>query len=526
MPESPNFNHAFESSPSQPRATTELRDTLKLSTCAYRPFDHQVIGIDRLTAQPALLLADDMGAGKTLQVVVSAQVLFKRGLLTRVLVMTPNALRSVWTHPDSGEIRVHQQSDVPIRVTWFHNRLVTWTSGSAETYLDFIVTSYEYLRGNPEQLKRLGHFVCSKKTLLVLDESSAVKNARSLQTKTCQYLRERCGRVVLLNGTPISHSPLDLYSQANLLSRDILSCKTAAQFRARYAIMGGFKGKEIVGWHNLRDLQTRLKPFVLRRLKEHCLDLPPKLPPSTIAVPLSRSSWSIYCDLVQDMLADIEKGVIVEAAHAFTRAIRLAQVTSGFVSSAINEATNEILAARIIGSEKLDALLAYLEDPLSNDQDFRAVIFCRFRIEARHIAETLTKRFPAIPIGVLIGGQTDEERATSLSRLHPKTAHGQGLLVSTMSAGSKGLNLAGANVGIYVSCDYSYEKYVQSVDRIYRQGQTRRVSYVDFIATGPSGQRTIDHDIMRSRVAKHDLAQLTLREWVSLLTLDTSSNPQ
>jgi SNF2 family DNA or RNA helicase len=68
-----------------------------------------------------------------------------------------------------------------------------------------------------------------------------------------------------------------------------------------------------------------------------------------------------------------------------------------------------------------------------------------------------------------------------------------------------------------ISYDYSLEKYLQSRDRIHRPGQTRPVSYFDVIATGPSGQKTIDHHVIKARREKHNIAEWTTRAWIRAL---------
>src|SRR5690606_13571541 len=118
-------------------------------------------------------------------------------------------------------------------------------------------------------------------TMLVLDESSAVKSHRAQQTKACLQLRRRCGRVLLLNGTPIANSPGDMFSQGEMMSKNVLSCASWIHYRARYAVMKkvmirGALQDVIGGWQNLEDLQQRFAPYVIRRLKKDCLDLPEK----------------------------------------------------------------------------------------------------------------------------------------------------------------------------------------------------------------------------------------------------------
>ena len=83
---------------------------------------------------------------------------------------------------------------------------------------------------------------CTPRTLLVGDESILIKNKTAAQSKAFMELRKRCGRVVLINGTPFGESPLDLLNQANTLHKSILDCPYKTQFFTRYAVMTNRNG--------------------------------------------------------------------------------------------------------------------------------------------------------------------------------------------------------------------------------------------------------------------------------------------
>jgi SNF2 family DNA or RNA helicase len=119
----------------------------------------------------------------------------------------------------------------------------------------------------------------------------------------------------------------------------------------------------------------------------------------------------------------------------------------------------------------------------------------------------------------LYGSNTKDERTAALRMLDPRTApKGPGLLVGTLGTGSKGLNLTAAHTMIYLSYDHSLEKFLQGNDRVHRPGQVHPVSYYDIIATGPKGQKTIDHHIIQSRYNKDSLATWTVSAWQRALS--------
>jgi SNF2 family DNA or RNA helicase len=83
-----------------------------------------------------------------------------------------------------------------------------------------------------------------------------------------------------------------------------------------------------------------------------------------------------------------------------------------------------------------------------------------------------------------------------------------------------GLNLTAAHTVMYLSNDYSLKTRLQSEDRVHRPGQTNVVSYYDVVATGPDGQKTIDHHIIKALREKNDIATWTTSAWLAALRED------
>lgn len=491
-------------------------------------FNHQKVGIDAIvkwddpdagrTVGGCFFLADEMGAGKTRQAIEGAQQLFLRDLVRQVVVVTPAPVRGVWADPEFGQLA--EYLTVPSTVEEFRsgtkrywNNLEARPAGGR--WLNWIVTNYEFIRRDErlqEMISRVGPM-----TLLILDESIAVKSPTSAQTKAVYELRKRCGRVLLLNGTPAGDNPGDLYAQAKIMSPEILGCKTWFHFRSRYAVLGGFRNKQVVKWTNLEDLNRRLKPYILRRLKADCLDLPPKLPPVTIEVALTKKTWDHYTSMRDDAIAFLEGGTAT-AAQATTRVLRLAQLTSGFLGGITEDGDLSDPRTVEVGREKLEGFLDWLETRLDADPGLKAIVWCRFRAELERAAVVLAARFPGLRVGRVYGGQTKEEREAGIALLNPRTATpGAAVVVGTTRTGSFGLDLQAAHEVVYLSNDYSLLVRQQSEDRAHRPGQTRPVSYFDVVALGPTGQKTVDHAILKALRKKNDVVNWTTRDWATAL---------
>jgi len=509
-------------------------------------------------ANPYFGLFDEMGGMKTAQAIIAAQMMYYQGTINRVIVIAPASVRPVWFDPELGELSLHLFDGIPARVSEFHTKIRQWDWGKARPgQLRWIITNYEFLGRSSNFVKRGNKMIpavhiktllkfCGPKTMLVLDESSAVKTKTTYQSRACLVIRKACGRVLLLNGTPIADNPMDLMNQGNIMSPSILQAPYLTVFRERYCNMRPFVDyPQVLSWKNLDDLQRRFAPYVLRRLKEDCLDLPPKLPPVMVPVPLTKETWNRYKQMRDDLCVWMSDNEASLAPLVITKVMRLAQLCSGLLGGVEevfpvqdqgdmpafmqdedwfkdvpkHEPTQPLESMQEVSTEKLDALVEFIDKQLKQDPAFKVLIWCRFRAEVDRVVRTLERQFRSMDIIPLVGSQPKSERDIALRLLNPRTANpvGSASLIATIGTGSVGHNFTAAAVAINLSPDYSLFKYKQGSDRVHRPGQTKPVSYFDFVAVGPRGQKTIDHTIIKARKEKDDIATWTSNAWVRVL---------
>jgi hypothetical protein len=540
---------------------------IDLSRSPRKPYDHQREGVERLAqlVEPEIgriypgcfALFDEPGAGKSKQIIDVAQVLFELGHIKNVIVVVPNQAKDVWFDRDIGEIVTHAWPNLPMKISLFHSRMRSWSRGQRGVQpLHWLITNYEYIRvGRDKEFSNLGFLLmaASKNTLLVLDESSAVGSHRARQTKACFKLRQECGRVVIMNGTPEStgigstENPEDgsvasLYSQAAIMDPRILNCKNWHHFCARHAVMGGWRNKQIIGWRGVEDIQKRLAPYVLRRLKKDCLDLPEKLPPSLINTPLSKESWKLYRQMRDDAVAWLSGQQVSFTRQAGVRVMRLAQITAGLLGGVTQQVPCSPCGATgvvgdepcedcggagsvfvgkppaNIGREKLDVVLQWIKDLQAENPKAKAVIWCRFRPEVERMAGEIRSLFPSTDVGNLWGGQKPSERLGVLKLLKPGHApEGPVIVVGTPSSGSVGLDFAAASYVYWASHGTSLKDRIQADDRVHRPGQVNKVWYGELTATGPDGQKTVDHSLVKALRRKENAANWTCAAWVKEL---------
>jgi SNF2 family DNA or RNA helicase len=463
------------------------------------PLRHQLEGIRALIQKPAFALFDEMGVAKTKQTIDAACLLYRAKKINAVVVVAPAGVRSTWDDPEEGELA--KDSWVDYHTVRYDNRRNSETHiHPYPDHLLWIVTNYEFLR-SPDRLKIFKRQLRNSKLkfLLVLDESARVKSRKAAQTRAAMEVRDLAARCVLLNGTPQSQGVMDLWSQFTILDPKILGEMNFFQFRNRYGVMGGWMMKQVVGSKNEVELARRTAPYLLRRMKVECLDLPPKTY-ERMDVPLGGETWRLYEEMRDEMVAwlGIENSI---ASHGAIKALRLAQISAGYLGG-----VEEGMPAREIGREKLDAFLDWAND----HRDQHLVVWCRFTEELKRVVRELRER--RHDVVWIAGGQSDIQRTEAKN--HFSTSDKPVVLVGQPQAGGLGLNLQRASLVAYLSNDYNLVTRLQSEDRCHRQGQTsNKVTYVDFVATTPRGTRTMDHVILKALKRKEEMAEWTTARW-------------
>jgi hypothetical protein len=512
-------------------------------------------------------LGDQVGAGKTKQIIDSAQVLFLRGEIDTMLVLVPGYARSTWADPDPvlGEVAKHAWHNVLNVIHEYHGRR-TELDLSAKG-LHWVVTNYEFIRAD-ERCDDLIRQLRGRRTWIVADESWMIKNA-SQQTRAATRLRrKRAEMATLLNGTLMADGKAtDLYYQMAFLDPSITGAHNKSHFRQKYCIMGGWNGKNVVGYQNLDELNARVAPYVRCKKTRECFDLPPMLDPIIIEARLTDSTWKLYRDMRDDMVSWFD-GQASVSKQAITKLLRLTQITSGYLggledieddfsltsdadapawmkkrlgldesttpatgqgqsnqaqvdsthaarqpqgsSASAPDAARPPRVTKEIGCEKTNALMGWLQQ---NAPD-RFIVWCKFRAELERAGRLLQGTVPRVEY--LRGGQTPDQRTAAKKLLAPGSkAHGA--VVGNPAAGGASLNYAGAPLMVFLSYGPRLIERTQSIGRIERPGAVEPMLVADVVAVGPKGQKTIDHKVLKALRSKDDMASWTYARWRELM---------
>jgi SNF2 family DNA or RNA helicase len=452
------------------------------------PFSHQkraLAKILKLNGVAALFM--EMGTGKTKVAIDWAGISATNFHLKRVLVICPVSVLGVWDR----QIKAH--CPIPSRVTILSGstteRLITINKNRQHEpgTIDWFIINYEAIWRENDEYSLIDQLISWLPDLVIADESHRLKSPTARQSKAAWQIGRHSKSRLVLTGSPITKTPLDLFGQFRFLDSKIVGTSWY-QFKNRYAIFGGFGKYQIKGYKNLKELVEKTRATSFRIKKEQCLDLPEKLF-LDVPVTLSEEAQKIYRTMAKEMIVEIED-TEATAAIVLVKLLRLSQITSGFVKDVEGQ-------IRVFDDSKLRTTMDLLEDVLANDE--KVVIFTRFRKDISRLAVAAHERFKRAPL-ILSGSVPSDRRDSIVQEFHenPKKK----IFIAQIQAGSLGIDLTPASVAIFYSLDYNYANYIQAVDRLHRIGQTRPVTYYHLMA-----ERTIDHVVLQSLRDKGNLAE-------------------
>jgi SNF2 family DNA or RNA helicase len=463
------------------------------------PYAHQLEAFTASADVQSFALLLDMGTGKTKVTLDTVGYLFEKDAVELVLVVAPKGVIANWV----PEIEAH----LPPRI---EREIVLWNPNLSQKRRDELnelhvkSSALKFLLMNVEAFSSQKGvdvaklFVARFKTFMVIDESTTIKNRRAKRTKAlCAVGRDAVYRRIL-TGSPVTRSPLDLFSQMAFLDPGILGFSSYYAFQGRYSIvqrrtMGAHSFNQVVGFRRLDELTAKLSEHSYRVRKEDCLDLPDKVYTKR-EVALTPEQKRAYQQMKKLALARLDSGKLSTTKNVLTQIMRLQQICCGNLTDDDGEIHS-------LPSNRIKELMDLCEEVQG-----KAIIWATWTRDIRSIATALRDRYDVQAVSTLHGETPDSERQKIVENFQDRQSELR-FLVGHPKTGGYGLTLTAASTVIYYSNSYDLELRVQSEDRAHRIGQTNKVTYVDLISPG-----TIDEKIVRSLRAKINVADQILGE--------------
>lgn len=435
-------------------------------------------GVSKFTPNGGVLLAYDMGTGKTR---VAIQ-LIENLKLQKVLILCPKSVVDVW--PEQIEKHI---------VDYFKYRAFIFRKGSIKERAENLEHSLYHpdnhifvVNYDAAWREDLAEVITSTNwDLVILDEAHRIKSPNSKISWFCSKLGDKVPLRLAMTGTPLPHSPLDAYAMYRFLDKGIFGT-SFAKFKDKHAIMGGFENKQVVAFRNLDELHNNMYSIAIRVTKEECLDLP-ELSHNRLTCTLSDKAKKIYDDLEQTLYAELETGEVT-ASNALVKLLRLQQLTSGHIK---DDEGNELWVDD--SKEKL------LEDFLSDiNKKEPIVVFCRFKTDLRAV-HRVSKKLK----------RNSLELSGKINQLKEwwQTSKKGTIIAVQIKSGGVGIDLTRSCYAFYYSVGFSLADYLQSISRLHRPGQKKNVSCYHLVATN-----TVDEKVYKALDKREKIIESVLGE--------------
>lgn len=433
----------------------------------YNPHPYQERGIQHLVSPKGGGLFLKPGLGKTSMVLAALKLLKSRNLVRKVLILAP--------------LRVAQ-------LTW-PDEINTWLDFSDFTYtvlhgpakdealkqdVDIYLVNYEgieWLNGKMQAGQT------PKFDVLVVDESSRMRNTNGKRYKVLKKLLPRFSRRYVLTGSPQPKSLLNLFGQIYIADLGASLGKYITHFRNEFFYQMPYDKYNFFPFPDSQDrIFARIQHRIFHVSDKENLNLPPSAE-YDVVVEMDKAASAKYKTMEREYFVQLEEGIIL-AANAAVASGKLRQICNGFMYT--DGKTEHIHSA------KLEAF----EDLVNELQGETAIVVYQFEEDY----ERMNAKCPGVKF---TGAKNPEEIKENWN------AGKIGLLYIHPASAGYGLNLqAGGRNMIWFGLTWNYEDYSQTVARIVRQGQDSPTSIYRLIT-----KNTIEAAAMLTTLAEREKGQ-------------------
>lgn len=484
------------------------------------PFPHQREGVARLVRDlGGVILGDDMGIGKTKQIIDTACHLKKtKGVKHCLVIVCVDILKWNWA---LNQVPFHSDEKAYILGSRYRKNGKFYLGTVKDRFEDlkdlpnndafFIITNKETLRygkkvyckdyrerfraaqwceqrgmlREADEVRQNGYYhkleFCDEVIRLVkkgeigliaVDEAHKCKNPASQQGAALLTLAEtKC--VIPITGTPLLKDPMDLYLPLKLIGKEQHSYY---EFEQHYCVKNDWTHR-IESYRNLGELEELLDTCMLRRLKKDVLlDLPEMLP-SYEYVEMSKAQSDIYEEAMTSIRQNID--LIKRSPNPLTQLLRLRQAT-GWTG---------ILSSRVQESAKMSYAEDLVKDEIANGG--KVLILSNWTSVTRPCAEIMSKY--SKKVAYITGEQKDKYSQQEMFQTDDECR----VVVGTTGAMGVGIDLFKASLIIFLDEPWTQGDKDQARDRAYRQGLTHALRIVTLITKDTIDERVAD--IVRQR---------------------------
>lgn len=434
-----------------------------------KPFEHQVVTTEFLITNKKCHIWNEAGTGKTACVVWAINYIKKTiNSSSKILVIcTKSTMENVWWREF-----FKLSSDLSVDVL----------AGDKKTRLKLLKKDSDVFVINHDGVKVISADLAKKKfDVVVVDESTALKNAQSERWKKTNAICKNAEYIWLLTGTPAPQSPMDLFGQGRLVDPDNIG---RSYIRFRDLLMNHISMYKWLPKSNWESIAKEKIGKVLRYTRSECLDLP-CVTYSNYYVGMSSIQKTAFDDIKKRSISELQLaetgGVKILAVHEGVVRLKLLQICCGFVYSQLNEDLNldddADIVTKVIGDltpeERLESTLDII-----CECDKGVLLFAPFRSALQKISEFLTSK--KITNEVISGSVSGKKR----NEIFDKFQSGEiKVIIAHPRTMGHGITLTAADTVIWYCVTSDNEIYEQANARINRIGQTSKMRVIHLLST-------------------------------------------
>lgn len=443
----------------------------------YEPHNYQAYCIQRVVSDDAIGLFLRPGLGKT-SITLSAINILKyfKWSISKALVVAPKKVAEATWSKESSK--------------WDHTKhlRISCVLGSKTKRIKALNTPADIYVINRENIPWLVDYYKQEWPfdMVVLDESTSFKSAKSQRFKSMKLVRRFIKKMVLLTGTPVSKGIEDLWAQVYLLDEGQRLGRTMTQFREIYydcSMRRNAQGKDYRHYKEKdfaeENITKLISDICISMKAEDYLELPEKIT-HEIPVKLDDKIMRQYEQFEKDLLLEIADDQVT----AFNAGVLVGKLLQ-FCSGAIYDEDRKVVH---VHDCKMEAYLELLE----RIEGEPCITFYGYQHDRDRILEALSKT--KLRVRAYNGSQDEDDwNAGNIDVLlvHPASC-------------AYGLNLqAGGRHIIWFTPNWSFELNDQGQCRLWRQGSPYDKVFIHYLVV----ENSVDEDVMQAisdRTITHD----------------------
>jgi len=435
-----------------------------------------------------VLLADEVGLGKTIEAGMVMREYMLRGMAERMLILVPAALVGQWREEMSSKFAIdcatsHDsllRQDAP--AFWAQPRVIASISAARRKEHAEVLAGMTY-------------------DLVVVDEAHHLCHPASAGYRLVNRLKKRF--LLLLSATPVQNGLLELYHLLTLLQPGIF--KTQKEFRAAYMVPG--KPREPTNTDRLRDL---IRSVMVRNTRALAGVRLPRRHAATLRAQPGEAESSCYRDMTR-----LARELAGDQRHHLSLQHMLG--AAGSSPAAAAAALARFLGRREGGDPRWSGLLeryraitagakqASLLTLLAQNPDEKKIVFVHYRDSLLHVAELLERQ--GVAFATFDGSMTGPEKDAAVAAFRDAVP-----VLLCSESGGEGRNLQFCNTLINFDIPWNPMAIEQRIGRIDRIGQTREVFLFNLATSG-----TIEDEMLRILEDKINMFELVVGEIGAIL---------